>query len=281
MTHSGQSQVHMRLPAQLYRQYDADPSRDFPAEAYGGWHTVDVDLEAERTALVVMHAWDCGAPGEYPGWRRAVEYQPRAENILSNVFPRLLRAVRRSPLRLYHIVGGNRDYYSHLPGYGRAFTLAGPAQRPPRVTVDDSHQTLQELRSRLGSPGTHNHADIAAGLGRLDFAPQAHPAGDEGVARDADQLGALCRADGVNHLVYVGFAINWCLLMSPGGMIDMSRRGCICSTIAEAVTAVENRETARMELEKQQALWRVALEFGFVFHLEDFIAALPLESRRP
>ena len=32
----------MRLPAQLYRQFDADPALAVPAEGYGGWHTVDV-----------------------------------------------------------------------------------------------------------------------------------------------------------------------------------------------------------------------------------------------
>jgi hypothetical protein len=62
--------------------------------------------------------------------------------------------------------------------------------------------------------------------------------------------------------------------MSPGGMVDMARHGCLCSTIREATTAVENRETAREQLEKQQALWRVAVEFGFVFALEDFLSAL-------
>jgi Arc/MetJ-type ribon-helix-helix transcriptional regulator len=58
--------------------------------------------------------------------------------------------------------------------------------------------------------------------------------------------------------------------MSPGGMVDMGRYGVMCSTIREAVTAVENAETARNEREKQQALWRVALNFGFVFGLQDF-----------
>jgi hypothetical protein len=62
-------------------------------------------------------------------------------------------------------------------------------------------------------------------------------------------------------------------------MVDMKRHGCLCSTIAEAVTAVENRETARDELEKQSALWRVAIEFGLVFSLADFIPALAKISR--
>ncbi len=54
----------------------------------------------------------------------------------------------------------------------------------------------------------------------------------------------------------------------------MSRHGIMCSTIREATTAVENRETAREELAKEIALWRVAIAFGYVFNLDDFVAAL-------
>jgi hypothetical protein len=57
-------------------------------------------------------------------------------------------------------------------------------------------------------------------------------------------------------------------------MVDMSRYGIMCSTISEAVTAVENAETAREEKEKLQALWRISLQFGFVFGLDDFIKAM-------
>lgn len=269
----------MRLKAQLYRQFDADPSREVAAEAYSGWHDVEVPLAPEHTALVVMHAWDCGGPDAFPGWRRAVEYHPRAGRILDSVFPALLAAVRASPLQVYHVVGGGKDYYTHLPGYRRAVELAGAASAPTEVAKDPIHEDLQRLRARNAFPGAHNAADIAAGFERLDFAPQARPGAHEGIAANGEQLAALCRADGVNHLIYAGFAINWCLLMSPGGMVDMARHGCICSTIAEAVTAVENRETAREEREKQQALWRVAVEFGFVFRLDDFLAALPVNQR--
>ncbi len=264
----------MRLPAQFYRQFDADPTRPVPGEAYGGWHTVNVELAPTHTALVVMHAWECGAPEEYPGWRRAVEYHPRATKILAEVFPPLLAAVRASPLPVFHVVGGGKDYYSHLPGYRRALQLTGGGHVPAQVAPDPVYQTLQRQRTAQAFPGMHNTADIAAGFARLDFAPAARPVGDEGVAENGDQLAALCRAHGINHLIYAGFALNWCLLMSPGGMVDMRRHGCLCSTIAEAVTAVENGETAREEREKQQALWRVSVEFGLVFQLADFLKAL-------
>ena len=269
----------MRLPAQLYRQFDADPSRAVPGEAYGGWHQVEVELSPAHTAFVVMHAWHCGLPGEYPGWRRAVEYMPRAERILAETFPTLLSAVRASSLPVFHVVGGSRDYYSHLPGFHRALKLSGGAVPPPRsAQPDPTYDRLQQLRAAHGSPGAHNAADIAAGFAQVDFASAARPMGEEGVAENDVQLAALCQERGINHLIYVGFAINWCLLMSPGGMVDMRRRGFLCSTIPEAVTAVENHETARDEREKQQALWRVSVEFGFVFALADILAALRTTS---
>ena len=62
--------------------------------------------------------------------------------------------------------------------------------------------------------------------------------------------------------------------MAPGGMLDMSRRGLMCSVFRQAVTAVENKESARSELHKEEALWRVALAFGFVFDVGDFIQDL-------
>ena len=264
----------MRLPARLYRQFDADPRLAVPAASYGGWQDVEVELDPQRTALVVMHAWDTGQPGQYPGWDRTVEYRDRARSILDHVFPPLLAAVRSSPLAVLHVVGGG-NYYRSLPGYRRAVALAGQQPDPRPVPSDPSWQRLQSLRRSEGFPGEHNAADIARGFAALDFAPQARPRDEEGVAENAAQLGALCRERGINHLVYVGFALNWCLLMAPGGMVDMARLGCLCSTIEEAVTAVENRETAATEAEKAQALWRVALEFGFSFRLAAFLAALP------
>jgi hypothetical protein len=265
----------LRVNAHYYQQFDADLARDVPGEGYGGWQQAEIELAPDHTALVVMHAWDCGAPEEFSGWRRAVEYYPRARKILSEVFPPLLAAVRASPLPVFHVVGGGRDYYSHLPGYRRALRLAGSGDASrARVKPDAVFERLEKFRAENVFVGARNRPDVDAGFARLDFAPEAMPEGDEGIAENGVQLAALCHAHGVNHIIYVGFALNWCLLMSPGGMVDMRRHGCLCSTIREAVTAVENRETAREEREKQQALWRVALEFGFVFALEDFVKAI-------
>ena len=267
----------VKIPATYYQQFDADYTRAVPAEGYGGWKKADIEIAPEHTALVIMHAWEAGTMEQWPGWRRCVEYHPRALRILSEVFPPLLTAVRASTLPVFHVVGG-RDYYSHLPGYQQAVKLAGPSPRYEGVAKDPVFERLEKFRGEKVFVGAHNRPDVDAGWKFLDFAPQARPVGDEYIAEDGHQLAAVCRATGVNHLVYIGFAINWCLLMSPGGMVDMGRYGVMCSTIAEAVTAVENGETARLELEKRQALWRVAINSGFVFGLQDFtqmVKALP------
>ena len=137
-------------------------------------------------------------------------------------------------------------------------------------------EKLRAFRNKRVFVGEHNQADVDRGFAKMDFLPEAKPVGDEGVAEDGAQLFALCRENGVNHLIYSGFAINWCLLLSPGGMADMSQRGVMCSALRQAVTAVENKETARQELCKEIALWRVALAFGFVFDVDDLVNVLKI-----
>ena len=264
----------LRLTAHYYQQFDADFDRDVPGEGYGGWQQDEIRLSRDHTALVVMHAWAAGTPERFPGWYRAVEYLPRASAIVRGVFPPLLAAARNCGMRVFHIAGGG-EYYRTSPGYLRTLELAGPPPSPPeRVQVDTVLEALRRFRKERAFVGEHNAADVSRGFQQIDFPPEARPLPDEGVAENTHQLLALCRHEGVNHLVYAGFAINWCLLMSPGGMLDMSRHGVMCSVLRDAVTAVENRESARGEKHKEEALWRVALAFGFVFDVADFVGAL-------
>lgn len=264
----------IRLPASYYQQFDADFELDVPAEGLGGWQKSEIEISWDRSAVVVMHAWNMGTREEYPGWHRAVEYIPRAQEICRTVFPKLLGAVRKSGFKLFHVVGGG-DYHKEYPGYKKAVELAGPEPKPlERMAADPVLERLRQFRTEHVHVGLHNKADVGRGFKDLDFAPEAKPLGDEGIAQNAHQLFALCKDAEVNHVIYAGFAINWCLLLSAGGMADMWRSGLMCSALRQAVTAVENKETARRELCKEIALWRVGLAFGFVFDVDDFIGAL-------
>lgn len=264
----------LRLPASYYQQFGADYTRAVPGEGYGGWKTAEIEISQEHTAVVVMHAWDIKPMKEDPAGYSECEYLPRADAICKNVFPSLLGAVRAKKFRLFHVVG-HRGYYEHLAGYKRAVALAGPEPTLPQmVPRDPIRENLDRFRYDNVWPGACNHADRERSNSEIDFHPMARPVGDEGVAANAHQLAALCIDARINHLIYAGFTIGGCLLGSPGGMLDMQRRGVMCSALREAVTAIENKQTASQELSKQLELWRVALSFGFVFGVEDFVNAL-------
>src|SRR5689334_18791303 len=100
----------MKINSHYYQQFDADLSLDVPGESYGGWKQAELTFDRDRTAIVVMHAWDSGTQEEYPGVYRAEEYVPRARKIAQTVFPPLLKAARDAGMRVYHVVSGGEKY---------------------------------------------------------------------------------------------------------------------------------------------------------------------------
>ncbi len=241
------SATRFSCPAATYRQFDPNCA--------SAWQRHVLEFDAARTALVVMHAWQPPAPGELPGWIRAAPYLTRSRHVLRTAFPPLLAAVRASAIAVVHVSGCQEP-------------------PPPSIAVDETWQKLHEFRRREVFPGQAHLADVDAGWRTRRIAPEAAPLDGEPIVEDAEALHRFCHDRGINHLIYIGFALNWCLLMSPAGMTDMRRRGYLCSTVAEAIVAVESHESAPENQEYHQALWRVAVEFGFVFHLEDLRAAL-------
>jgi hypothetical protein len=95
----------LTIPTWYYQQFDADCDLDVPEEGFGGWRKTDLEFSRKHIAVVVMHAWDMGTREKFPGWWRAVPYAPRSQTILREVFPELLRTVRRSAIPLFHVVG--------------------------------------------------------------------------------------------------------------------------------------------------------------------------------
>ena len=262
-----------KIMANYYQQFPADYSLEVPGEGYGGWKRAEIDLDLDRTTLAVMHAWDPGTMETNLANYHSHEYLPRASEILRTVFPVLLSAVRSSPMQLFHVVERGGKYYQNHPNYLATVELAGPSPSQEQLPPDRS---LTEWRENLSAAiRPMNEPRLAR-----NFAPEALPQGAEPIAKDSHQLFTLCKKHNVNHLIYIGFALNACLLISPGGMLDMFRRRILCSTIRQATTAVENKESARHQLHKEEALWRVGLDFGFVFDLEDFLDALRRRNRR-
>lgn len=267
------------IPTWYYKQFDADYSLDVPGEGYGGWMKADLKLNTEKTAFVVMHAWDCGTYEQYPGWYRAVEYIPRANKIAQEIFPELLGSIRKSGMKLYHIAGSEsycKDHNGYIYSKECLRELTGDKEsfKLPNAKSDAVLKELHKFRFENVFYGEHNRVDIEKGQANTSFMKNAKPAEGEAIVINGDQLHAVCLKDGINHLIYMGFAINWCLQYSPASMNDMASRGYLCSAVREAVTAVENKESARTEAHKEYGLWATALKNGFVYDLKNILNIL-------
>ena len=173
------------VQANYYQQFDADFDLDVPGEGYGGWKKAIVNLSLDHTAVVVMHAWDCGTREQYPGWYRAVEYIPRADETCRTVFPGLLNAIRESDLKLFHVVSSG-EYYKKYSGYHRATQLTRNSPQPiEKVDSDPTLENLRKFRTENVFVGSHNSSDVRCGFENLDFPEAAKPIDDEGIARTA------------------------------------------------------------------------------------------------
>ncbi len=248
----------LRLQGAYYRHYPVDFAQG-PLGALGmkGWGgTVDVEAPVAETALVSMHAENIGLipelayddKGPLAGYMRWLEYEGRKVDIARTVYPKILAAARAAGLNVVHVSMG--DYGKKYPGYARAMKLSGPEPRTstPRAPGSGQARPPDDRKCKLVFGEHYNDNRDEEHFGRyFDFAEQAKPAGDEFVVETSHQLSSVLGSLGAWNLIYIGFAINWCLWFSGGGMVDMSRLGYRCSCIREGVTAVENRESVRGE----------------------------------
>jgi hypothetical protein len=278
------AQRNLRLKGAYYRHHPVDFSRrELGALGMKGWgETIDVEVPVQETAIVSMHAENIGLVSEIPyanrgplaGYMRWLEYEGRKMEIVRTVYPRILAAARGAGLRVVHVAMG--DYAKKYPGYAKALKLSGqePALSTPKAPGAGQVRPPDDLKGKLIFGEHYNDNRDEEHFGRyFDFPEQAKPQGDEFVVETSHQLSSVLNSLGAWNLIYIGFAINWCLWFSGGGMVDMSRLGYRCSCIREGATAVENRESVRGEQHKEEAMWRVSLMFGYIFGADDFISA--------
>ena len=253
------------VDAWCYGQYDADYTLPHPGEGYHGWNKVSIPIDPAHTAIVVMHAWDCGTLEQNPYSYRLCEYIPRSIKIMEERYPDFLEKVRASGFNLIHIGSQTEASLEELPGYKRVKGKYGLGEPRPFFERTEDINELINIRLLNGHPGPAHPEDPKY---TRDFAIM--PQDDEDVACTTHQLFELCKERDIHHLIYTGFAVNACLMISPCGWVDMSRRGIMCSVIRDLTTAVENKETCRHELNKENGLWAYSIfAGGYIFDQED------------
>ena len=106
------------------------------------------------------------------------------------------------------------------------------------------------------------------------FPPGLEPQGDDLVCCESWELHRLMKARGIVHLIYTGWALNWCLWFSPCGMTDMNRLRYRISVVRGGCVAIENAQSAEREGNLEYGYWHTAAMFGYVLELEELKASL-------
>ena len=132
-----------------------------------------------------------------------------------------------------------------------------PREQPPGLDFRWS-----KLKSKLGmSPLMKIHAN--------DF-----------VVATGQQLQDLCEDKKILHLIYAGFATNWCILFRDYGIIEMAKQGYNCMLMRDATDGIEFPDTLEKKWATELAIREVEQKYGFTLSSDDFIQACDTVSKR-
>ena len=92
---------------------------------------------------------------------------------------------------------------------------------------------------------------------------------------DDDQFAEYLRKDGINTLIYTGFASNMCVIGRRMGMIPMVQQGFKTYFVPEASAAVETEGTWESGAVHRQTTDLIAQWIAEILHYDDFMQAEP------
>ena len=140
-----------------------------------------------------------------------------------------------------------------------------------------------DFRSRVGDyavyrgprsqpPGIGVHWDKLAS--QLAVSPAIDVQDDDFVIATGQQLHELLEERRILHLIFAGFATNWCVLGRDYGIRSMSRYGYNMVLLRDATTGVEFPDTYDTLFTTEIAIREVEQQYGFSASNADFFAAV-------
>ena len=220
----------LAAPCRYYRVY-TDPGVPCNEENF---HPVErtLPLPVAETALVLVDLW---STHYIPSWLS------RATEVLrSRILP--LRAAAREVGMLV----------LHAPSPAVAKRYTAPPEDPPSLPAPPLDWPPSAFRSIYRSGeyaafGRNPEPRLAEALARypqdLDINPLVQPQPDEPILHTGPELHRLLAERRILHLIYAGFATNWCVMHRDYGILAMERRGYNIVLVRDATTGVEFHDT--------------------------------------
>ncbi len=223
---------------------------------------VEMQLPVEQTALVLVDLWNT----------HFIEtWLERAVRVTKEAVVPAIEAARAAGLTIVQAPSPEvAAKFEQLQRHEPPAPVAEPDWPPaPFRAREGEYAAFKGPRNQ--PPGIATHWE--AHRDKLDMSPEIEVREEDFVIATGEQLHDLARQRGIVHLIYAGFATNWCILNRDYGMRAISRRGYNMILLRDATIGVEYPDTVDACFATEMAIREVETQIGFTASNEDFFAA--------
>lgn len=248
------------LPCRYYRVYTDE---DVPCrEENFGFVERRLPLPAAQTALVLVDVW---ATHYIDSWLE------RAAHITREKIVPLVDAARAAGVLVVHAPSPFVVERHHAAAMPPPVPADEPASWPPvdfrGIYRGGAHAAFgRDSEPRLSTALERYETE-------LTINPEAAPGPGDEVIATGEQLHELLASRGILHLVYAGFATNWCVMGRDYGVIEMNDRGYDIVLVRDATTGVEFHDSVDALTATEIAIREIETKYGWSTTTGDFVSA--------
>ena len=223
----------------------------------------EMPLRVDETALVLVDLWNV---------HFIESWIARAARITKAFVVPVLDAARQAGLTIVHapsppVAAQYPQLQRHKPP-----EPAVPSAWPPAAFRSREGDYAVYRGPRSQPPGIGVHWDKLAD--QLSVSPAIDVRPEEFVIATGQQLHELLEERRILHLIFAGFATNWCVLGRDYGIRSMARYGYNIVLLRDATTGVEFPDTYDNLFTTEIAIREVEQQYGFSASNPDFFAAV-------
>ena len=263
---------HLELSGRFARKV-TDPDQE-SHERNLEYGEVRWNLPIPETALVLVDCWD-----NYP----LESHRTRAEEICRTKIKPVLETCREIGVAVVHAPSpswaANYPTFHYSPG--PSTPLPKQDEKPPNPTAPSVDWPPRSVtaKAEFFVPNSGSAEPVLkawqeeAYPDNLKIPASIEPAGDDVVVATGDELQAFCLEKRIRHLVYAGFATNFCVLNRDYGVLRMKQRGYNIVLIRDATTAIESSETVDGLWATRSVVFSFEVATGVTVTAETFLHA--------
>ena len=218
---------------------------------------IDMNLPVDQTALVLVDVWNA---------HFIESWLERAAQVTREAVAPVLEKAREVGITVVHAPSPEvAEQFAQLKRHRPPEPRPAPTWPPP------------EFRHREGVyaayRGPRRQPPGIPDIPGLGMSPAIEVLTEEFVIATGEQLHELLTERRILHLLYVGFATNWCIRNRDYGMPAMASRSYNTILLRDATMGVEFPDTVETRLATEMAIRECEQQNGFSASNADFFAA--------